>query len=114
MCVGMPYIDLRYYKQGLVLIETVRKNMGGFTREEIEGAKLSGQTQGRVGHPPDAVFKQLIGTKDLKNNPSSLDDVANRIAIFGSNVNRLKGAATRKIPHRVVGGDVKSPETFTD
>ena len=35
MCVGIPYIDLRDYKQGLVLIETVRKNIGGFNREEI-------------------------------------------------------------------------------
>ena len=33
MCVGMPYIDLRDFKQGLLLIETVRKNMGGFTHE---------------------------------------------------------------------------------
>ena len=41
MCVGMTYIDLRESKQGLVLIETVRKNMGGFTHEEIEGAKLA-------------------------------------------------------------------------
>ena len=44
ICVGMPYIDLREFKQGLVLIKTVRKNMGGFTHEKIEGAKLSRQT----------------------------------------------------------------------
>ena len=66
MLAEMPYIDLRDYEQGLVLIETVCKNMGGFTHEEIEGAKLSRQTQGRVGNPPDAVFKQLIGTKELE------------------------------------------------
>ena len=69
MCVGMPYIDLQDFKQGLVLIENVRKNMWGFTHEKIEGDKLSRQTQGRVGNPPDRVFKQLIGTKDIKNNP---------------------------------------------
>ena len=33
MCVGMTYIDLRYFKQRLVLIKTVRKSMGGFTHE---------------------------------------------------------------------------------
>ena len=87
-----------------VLIETTRKNMGGFTREEIEGAKLSGQTQGRVGNPPNAVFKQLIGTKELKNNPVTLDNVAHRLAIYGENVNRLKGAATIQRTHGVVGG----------
>ena len=36
--------------------------MGGFTHEEIEGAKNSRQKQGRVGNPPDRVFKKLIGT----------------------------------------------------
>ena len=61
MFVGMPYIDLREFKQGLVLIKTVRKNMGGCTHEKIKGEKLSMQTQGRVGNPPDKVFKKLIG-----------------------------------------------------
>ena len=55
----------------------------------------------------------MIGEKELKNNLASLDDVANALAIFGANVNRLKGAATRKKPHRVVGGDAKSPEIST-
>ena len=94
MCVGMPYIDLGDYEQGLVLIETVRKNMGGFTREEIEGAKLSRQTQGQVGNPPDAVFKQLIGTNDLKNNPVFHENISHAKAIFGPNISGLKGRAT--------------------
>ena len=105
MCVGMPYINLREFKQGLVLIETVRKNMGGFTHEEIEAAKLSRQTHGRVGNPPERVFKQLIGTNDLKNNPITIENVADAFAIFGSNVNRLKGAATRQQPQGC-GGDM--------
>ena len=46
----------------------------------------------------------MIREKELKNNPVSLNDVANALAIFGANVNRLKGAATRKKPHMVVGG----------
>ena len=43
MCVGMPYIDLLDYKQGLVLIETVRKNMGGFTRRKLRGLICPGK-----------------------------------------------------------------------
>ena len=69
--------------------------MGGFTQEEIEGAKLSRQTQGRVGNPPDAVFKQPIGTKDLNNNPVSHENVSHAKAIFGPNISGLKGRATR-------------------
>ena len=54
----------------------------------------------------------MIGEKELKNNPVSLDDVANALAIFGHNVNRLKEAAIRKKPHRVVGGRCKIPRDF--
>ena len=95
MRVEMLYIDLREFKQGIVLIETVSKNMGGFTHEEIEGAKLARQMQGRVGNLPDRVFKKLIGTNDLKNNPVTIENVADAFAIFGLNVNRLKGVETR-------------------
>ena len=72
LTVGMPYIDLREHQEGLAFIETVCKNMAGFTPQEIEKAKLSRETQGRVSHPPDGVFKQMIGEKELKNNPVSL------------------------------------------
>ena len=112
MCMGIPYIDLREFNQGLVLIETVRKSMGGFTHDEIEGAKLSRQTQGRVGNPPERVFKQLIGTNDLKKNPVPIENVSDAFAIFGSNVNRLKGAATRQRPCMVVGGRCEIPRDF--
>ena len=86
--------------------------MAGFTPQEIETTKLSRETQGQVVHPPDGVFKQMIGEKELKNNPVSLDDVANALAIFGANVNKLKGAANRKKPHRVVGGRCEIPRDF--
>ena len=86
--------------------------MGGFTHEEIEGAKLARQTQGRVVNPPDRVFKKLIGTNDIKNNPVTIENVADDFSIFGSNVNRLKGAATRQRPRRVVGGRCKIPKDF--
>ena len=95
-----------------MLIKNVRKNMGGFTPKEIEGAKLSRQTPGRAGNPPDRVFKKLIGTNDLKNNPVTIENVADAFAIFGSNVNRLKGAATRQQPRRVVGGRYEIPREF--
>ena len=58
------------------------------------------------------MFKQIIGTNVLKNNPVTIENVADAFAIFGSNVNRLKGAATRQQPHRVVGGRYEIPRDF--
>ena len=57
VCTGMPYIDLREQKEGLVMIETVRKNMGGNTLDQIKGAHMDRVAQGNVGHPPDGVLK---------------------------------------------------------
>ena len=44
VCTGMPYINLRDQKEGLVMIETVRKNMGGNTPEKTKGAHLASIT----------------------------------------------------------------------
>ena len=60
VCTGMPYIDLRDQKEGLVMIETVRKNMGGNTPEQIKGYQMARVAQGCVGHPPDGVLKQMV------------------------------------------------------
>ena len=53
----MPYINLCEHEKDLVMIDIVCKNTVGFAPEEIKKAKLSRQTQGQVGHPPDGVLK---------------------------------------------------------
>ena len=60
VCTGMPYIDLCNQKEGLIMIETVRKNMGGNTTEQVKGAQLDRVAQVRVGHPPDRLLKQMV------------------------------------------------------
>ena len=40
----MPYIDLRTQHEGHVMVETVKENIKGFTKKEVEKAKV-GQTQ---------------------------------------------------------------------
>ena len=60
VCTGMPYINLCEQKEGLVIIETVRKNMGVHTPEHIKGDHLARVAQGCVGHPPDGVLKQMV------------------------------------------------------
>ena len=112
LCAGMTYINLFKHKEGLVA--TIHKNMAGFTPEEIKKSKLSWQTQGRVGHPTDRVFKQMIRDKDIKNNPIQIDDVNRAYALYGANVNILKGAATRDKSHGVVGGRCEILRDFTN
>ena len=90
VCTGMPYINLREQKEGLVIIETVRKNMGGHTPEQIKGAHLARLVQGRVWHPPDRVLRQMVSDNIPENMPIGLDNVADDLAIYGPSVSRLK------------------------
>ena len=33
LCEGMPYIDMREHQEGVVMLETVRKNFEGYTKK---------------------------------------------------------------------------------
>ena len=91
----MPYINLSNQKEGLVIIETVRRNMVGNTPEQIKGDQLVRVAQGSVGHPPDGVLKQMVSDNIPENMPIGLDNVADALAIYGPPVSRLKGSKTR-------------------
>ena len=103
----MPYIDLCKQKEGLVMIETVHKNMGYHTPDQIKGAQLVRAAHGRVVHPPDGVIKQMVSDNIPKNMPIGIDNVADALAIYGSPVSRLKGAKTREKTQPGVGGGRK-------
>ena len=96
VCKGMPYIDLREQREGHVMIETVEKNMEGFTKKEIDRAELSRVVQRRIGHPTSKHLQQIVSQQSLKNVPIRSTDVANAKSIFGPSVAGLKGSTTRK------------------
>ena len=55
----MPYINFRYHKKGISMIEMVCKKFMGATKREIEKAIQSRTVQRRIGHPPDERFKEI-------------------------------------------------------
>ena len=57
VCKGMPYINLRKHKEGMNMIEMVRKKFVGATKRDIEKPIQSCAVQSRIGHPPDERFK---------------------------------------------------------
>ena len=97
----MPYIDMSEWKEVFVMIDTVRKNFGGFAKEEILKANLSRKTHSMVGNPPAVRFKETVSDEDIINCPIEVNYVTNSSAIFGPNRNILRGASTRRKPKRV-------------
>ena len=108
----MPYIDMKEWKEGFGMIETVRKNFEGFTKEEILKAKLSRKTHSMVGNLPEVGFKEIVSAEGIRNFPVEVDDVTNSSTIFVPNRNRLRGASTIQKLKRVREEYMKIPRDF--
>ena len=59
---SMPFIDLDSVEGevALDLVQTVRGNMDGFTRREVEEAWAAREAQGMMGHPTDRDFLGIV------------------------------------------------------
>ena len=82
-------------------IQTVRKNMKGYSRKEAKRSIMARVAQSKVAHPPDSKFKLMVNSPSRKNCPVTVQDITNSRAIFGPDLQRLQGRSTRKKPKRV-------------
>jgi len=113
LCNRMPYIDLEDLgDEGVMMLETVRKNMEGFTKRQLDKAVLARKAQAMVAHPPDEKFKQMVSRGSLKNCKVQIQDISNARSIFGHNRSRLKGGTVRKKPERVEPEYTEIPKDF--
>ena len=59
------------------MVQTIRQNYEGYTKKEVEQAKLARKVQGRIGHPTDRNFENMVSHNILKNCPVTKPDVTN-------------------------------------
>ena len=83
------------------MLETVQKNLEGYTKREVKKAILACEAQAMVAHPPDDKFKQMVSHENLRNCSVKVKDITNARALFGLNRSRLKGGTVRQNPERV-------------
>ena len=110
LCDGMPYLDLSrpqdYIsykpKENMTFVETVRKNMEGFTKEEVLAATRAREAMAMMAHPPLEKMKHLVSRTNLLGNvPFTADDLTNSNLIFGPDRGAVRGKTTRRKPSRV-------------
>jgi hypothetical protein len=77
-------------------VSTVKENMVGFTKREVERAKLAGKVYHAMGCPTVESFKHAIRANLIKNCPVTPQDATNAKRIFGPDVGTIKGKTTRK------------------
>ena len=92
---------MRENENGIIMLETVRENFGGYTKKQVEKAILARKAQTMVGHPPDEKFKQMVSHGNLSNCNVTVEDATNARALFGPNRSRLKGGTVMQKPERV-------------
>eukprot|EP00804_Cyclotella_cryptica_P011815 CCRYP_021222-RA/>CCRYP_021222-RA protein AED:0.36 eAED:-0.92 QI:0/-1/0/1/-1/1/1/0/432 len=106
MCGGMPFIDLVAHpgtylsrRDGVAMIQTVRKNFEGYTKRQVEGAKQARDMQAMMAHPSDSAMKHMVSqTNAVKNCPVTVTDITNARAIFGPDRAGVRGKTVRQRP----------------
>eukprot|EP00804_Cyclotella_cryptica_P006222 CCRYP_015296-RA/>CCRYP_015296-RA protein AED:0.33 eAED:0.35 QI:23/0/0/1/0/0/3/0/304 len=113
---GFPFVDLSKERNiaAAVLIQTVRQNFEGYTREEVERAIMARKMQSRSGHPSEATFKREVSCASASSlfdqSPITSKDVANARQIFGPSEACIKGKWVRGRPEVVRPTYVLVPE----
>ena len=101
---GSLYLDLRELngsESGRAFAQTVRDNIEGYTKREVEAAALVRKARIRVGCAPPKEFANIVSQCTLGNTPFTPLDLQRADAIFGPDVPNLKANSVRDKPTRV-------------
>jgi hypothetical protein len=96
---GMPNIDLNGVdtEVALCFVQTIRGNMEGYTKREVEDARVACEMQGMVGHPLDRDFLGMVHANMIPNFPVIKSAVKNANIIFGLNLAGVRGRTVRRL-----------------
>jgi hypothetical protein len=130
---GLPYIDLEESNEGatimllqqgeeaistekgnVALVQTVRGNYEGYTKQEVLKAKEARQAQAMLGNPSEKDFKGMVSNNLIANCPVTSSDVTNARSIFGPDLPSLRGKTVRRAPAPVVGDYVAVPRGLVE
>jgi hypothetical protein len=100
---GMPYLDLKEFEAeaALSLVQTVRGNMEGFTKREVEELQRACEAQGMMGHSTDQDFLGMVRGGMISNCPVTPTAVQNAHRIFGPDLAGIRGRTVRRPPDSV-------------
>ncbi len=78
-----------------MLVNTVRENFEGYTRQDVERAREARRIQEMNANPTEREFSGMVREKLLTNCPITIREVDNANQIFGPNLANLRGKTTR-------------------
>ena len=94
-----------------IILNTIRGNQEGFTKKQLQKAKIAKRIYIMLGRPSYRDFANIIKWKLLQNCPVEYEDVVNAWKIYGQDIGAIRGKATRKKPQVIeVEGILKIPQ----
>ena len=90
-------------------VTTVKDNIEGFTKDEVNGAKRARKLYHAIGCPTIQNLKHIIRMNLIRNCPVTTEDVNNAEKIWGADIGALKGKTTRAVPAKAIEDLVEIP-----
>ena len=111
---GMPYLDLKEFEADAVLslVQTVRRNMEGFTKCEVEEGQKACEAQGMLGHPTNRGFLGMVRGGMISKCPMTPIAIQNAHQIFGPDLADIRGRTVRRPPDSVTTNYVQIPRVI--
>ena len=78
-------------KKAAVFVQTIRKNMEGFTKQEVREANLVHKTQSILAHPQEREFVEIVSSHyGIANIPTCSSHIANANLLYGKDLGELR------------------------
>ena len=107
---GLHYLDLKDQQEsGVALVTTIKNNIEGYTKHEVEGAIKAHQPWAMLGCPTQKDFEEMVHANLIANYPVSQKDASDAYALFGQNLAGLRGKTVRCKPELVETEYVQIP-----
>ena len=94
----------------MVTTTTVSENKQGFSKRQINGAEQAKTLYSKLGYPSVKYFRQIFQNKQIICCPVTVQDIDILHAIWGNNIEALKGNTNRKKQIHTTGDIVEIPK----
>ena len=109
---GMYFHNL--IEQQIVLLNTVKENELGYTKQQIEQARRARNLYGMIGYPSVMDYKNSVKHNLINNCPITVKDIEAAEKIYGPDIAELKGKTVRKQPMKVNTEIIAVPKKLRD
>jgi hypothetical protein len=101
-------------KEGVMLVQTMRGNYEGFTKQEVIKAQEAREAQTMLGNPSKKDFQGLVSGNLIPNCPIMRGNISNACNFFWPDLASIHGKTVQRMPAPVVADYVAIPQQLVD